>query len=151
MEGNAKIIRLICRDENLHLAATQMILRLLKKEDPDFAKIAEECYDEVQQMFMSAIEQEEQWADFLFKDGSIIGLNAEILKQYVRWIGSKRMASVGIKCPYSVSKNNPLPWTEHWISGSDVQVAPQETEISSYIIGGIVNDINEHTFSPFKL
>lgn len=151
MEGNAKIIRLICRDENLHLAATQMILRLLKKEDSDFAKIAEECYDEVQQMFMDAILQEEQWADFLFKDGSIIGLNAEILKQYVRWIGSKRMTAVGIKCPYSVSKNNPLPWTEHWISGSDVQVAPQETEISSYIIGGIVNDMNEDTFSPFKL
>lgn len=138
-------------DENLHLAATQMILRLLKKEDKDFAKIAEECYDEVQQMFMDAIVQEEQWADFLFKDGSIIGLNAEILKQYVRWIGSKRMTAVGVKCPYSVSKNNPLPWTEHWISGSDVQVAPQETEISSYIIGGIVNDMNEDTFSPFKL
>lgn len=151
MEGNAKIIRLICRDENLHLAATQMMLKLLKKEDPDFVKIADECNDEVLQMFMDAIRQEEEWADYLFKDGSIIGLNSEILKQYVRWIGSKRMGSVGIKCPYSVSKNNPLPWTEHWISGSDVQVAPQETEISSYIIGGIVNDINEHTFSPFKL
>lgn len=151
MEGNAKIIRLICRDENLHLAATQMILRLLKKEDPDFAKIAEECYDTVQAMFIDAIEQEEKWADYLFKDGSIIGLNAEILKQYVRWIGSKRMSGVGVKCPYSVSKNNPLPWTEHWITSADVQVAPQETEISSYIIGGIVNDVNEDTFSPFKL
>lgn len=138
-------------DENLHLAATQMILRLLKKEDPDFAKIATECADTVQQMFMDAIAQEEKWAEYLFKDGSIIGLNAEILKQYVRWIGSKRMAGVGIKCPYSVSKNNPLPWTEHWITSADVQVAPQETEISSYIIGGIVNDVSEDTFSPFKL
>ena len=151
MEGNAKIIRLICRDENLHLAATQMMLRLLKKEDPDFAKIAEECADEVQQMFMDAIRQEEEWADYLFKDGSIIGLNAEILKQYVRWIGSRRMNAIGVKCPYSVSKNNPLPWTEHWISGSDVQVAPQETEISSYIIGGIQNDITDNPFSNFKL
>ncbi|EPE1232927.1 class Ia ribonucleoside-diphosphate reductase subunit beta, partial [Escherichia coli] len=88
---------------------------------------------------------------FLFKDGSIIGLNSEILKQYVRWIGSKRMTALGIKCPYTVSKSNPLPWTEHWVSGSSVQVAPQETEISSYIIGGIVNDIQGDTFSPFKL
>lgn len=151
MEGNAKIIRLICRDENLHLAATQMMLRLLKKEDADFVKIAEECADEVQKMFMDAIRQEEEWADYLFKDGSIIGLNAEILKQYVRWIGSRRMSAIGVKCPYSVSKNNPLPWTEYWISGSDVQVAPQETEISSYIIGGINNDLESNTFSGFKL
>jgi len=99
-------------DENLHLAATQMMLRLLKKEDPDYAKIAVECHDEVQQMFMDAIEQEEEWADYLFKDGSIIGLNAQILKDYIRWIGSRRMNSVSTKCPYSVSKSNPLPWTE---------------------------------------
>lgn len=151
MEGNAKIIRLICRDENLHLAATQMMLRLLKKEDPDFVKIADECADEVQKMFMDAIHQEEEWADYLFKDGSIIGLNAEILKQYVRWIGSRRMTAIGVKCPYSVSKNNPLPWTDYWISGSDVQVAPQETEISSYIIGGINNDLSESQFKGFKL
>lgn len=151
MEGNAKIIRLICRDENLHLAATQMMLRLLKKEDADFLKIAEECHDEVQQMFMDAIHQEEEWAEFLFKDGSIIGLNAQILKDYIRWIGSKRMGAVNVKCPFSVSKNNPIPWTQDWISGSDVQVAPQETEISSYIIGGITNDITEDEFSDFEL
>ncbi|WNV47437.1 ribonucleoside-diphosphate reductase subunit beta [Klebsiella phage fENko-Kae01] len=151
MEGNAKIIRLICRDENLHLAATQMILRLLKKEDPDFAKIAEECHEEVQTMFMDAIRQEEEWADYLFKDGSIIGLNAQILKDYIRWIGSKRMIAIGVKCPFSVSKNNPLPWTVEWISSADVQVAPQETEISSYIIGGITNDIEENDFSDYDL
>lgn len=151
LEGNAKIIRLICRDENLHLAATQMILRLLKKEDSDFAKIAEECQDEVLSMFMAAIEQEEEWADYLFKDGSIIGLNAAILKQYVRWIGSKRMTAVGVKCPYSVGQNNPLPWTVSWITGSDVQVAPQETEISSYIIGGVENDISDNSFNGFTL
>lgn len=151
MEGNAKIIRLICRDENIHLAATQMMIRLLKKEDPDFAKIAEECHDEVQQMFMDAIEQEEGWADFLFKDGSILGLNADILKQYIRFIGSKRMGAVGVKCPFSVSKTNPVPWTESWITGADVQVAPQETEISSYLIGGVDNDISEESFNTFEL
>jgi len=138
-------------DENLHLAATQMMLRLLKKEDPDYAKIAVECHDEVQQMFMDAIEQEEEWADYLFKDGSIIGLNAQILKDYIRWIGSRRMNSVSTKCPYSVSKSNPLPWTEFWISGSEIQVAPQETELSSYISGGIENDLDESFFSPYEL
>lgn len=149
MEGNAKIIRLICRDENVHLAATQLMLRLLKKEDPDFLKIAEECHDEVQQMFIDAIEQEEKWAEFLFKDGSMIGLNAKILKEYIRWIGSKRMHSVGVKCPYSVSKTNPLPWTEGWITSQDVQVAPQETEVSSYIDGGVVNDVDEKSFDKY--
>lgn len=127
------------------------MLRLLKKEDPDFLKISEECHDEVQKMFMDAIHQEEEWADFLFKDGSIIGLNAEILKQYIRWIGSKRMNAVSVKCPYSVSKNNPLPWTVEWISGADVQVAPQETEISSYIIGGINSDIIGTDFINYDL
>ncbi len=151
LEGNAKIIRLICRDENLHLAATQIMLRLLKKEDPDFVKIADECADEVLQMFMDAIRQEEEWADYLFKDGSIIGLNAPILKQYIRWIGSKRMGAVGVKCPYSVGQNNPLPWTQQWITGAEVQVAPQETEISSYILGGIENDLSEKSFGGFEL
>lgn len=127
------------------------MLRNLKKEDPDFAQIAVECYDEVLGMFMDVIRQEEEWADYLFQDGSVIGLNADILKQYVRWIGSKRMAAIGIKCPYSVGQNNPLPWTVNWINGSDVQVAPQETEISSYIIGGINNDVNDDSFGGFKL
>ena len=126
------------------------MLRLLKKEDPDMLKIAEECHDEVQKMFIDAIEQEEKWAEFLFKDGSMIGLNAKILKEYIRWIGSKRMFSVGIKCPYSVSKTNPLPWTDFWITSADVQVAPQETEVSSYIDGGVVNDVNDDSFSNFK-
>ena len=150
MEGNAKIIKLICRDENLHLAATQMWLRLLKKDDPDFVSIAEECQEEVQQMFLDAIRQEEEWADFLFKDGSMIGVNAQILKEYIRFIGSKRMQAVGVKCPFRVSKTNPLPWTEFWISGSEIQVAPQETELSSYITGGIVNDLDDDFFAEFK-
>lgn len=127
------------------------MIRLLKKEDPDFIKIADECYDEVQKMFIDAIEQEEAWADYLFQDGSIIGLNAEILKQYVRWIGQKRMVAVGVKCPYTVGKANPLPWTERWITSAGVQVAPQETEISSYVIGGIEQDVNTETFKGFKL
>jgi len=135
MEGNAKIIKLIARDENVHLASTQQMLKLLPLEDKDFAKIKEETADECKQMFVDAVEQEKTWADYLFKDGSIIGLNAELLKQYVEFIAGKRMRAVGISSDYNTG-TNPLPWTMSWIAGSSVQVAPQETEISSYVIGG---------------
>lgn len=148
---NAKIIRLIARDENLHLAATQLMLRLLKKEDPDYAQIAVECHDEVQGMFMQALQQEEAWADYLFQYGSMLGLNADILKQYVRWIASRRMAAVSVQCPFSVSKSNPLPWTEKWITSTDIQEAPQETEKSSYVVGGIDSNLENNTFGGFSL
>lgn len=151
MEGNAKILRLISRDELGHLAATQMIIRLLKKEDPEFREISMELHDVVQSMFIKAIEQEEEWAEYLFKDGSIVGLNAEILKKYVRWIGSKRMGAVGVKCPYTSEKTNPLPWMDSWLTSAGVQVAPQETEITSYKIGGINRDTDATSFSGFKL
>jgi ribonucleoside-diphosphate reductase beta chain len=151
MEGNAKIIKFICRDENVHLAATQQMLKLLPTDDKDFAKIAEENREVATAMFVEAIEQEKAWAEYLFKDGSMIGLNAELLKEYVGWIGSKRMKAVGLTCPYKTSASNPLPWTEKWISGGDVQVAPQETEISAYIIGGVNQDVTEDTFKGFSL
>jgi ribonucleoside-diphosphate reductase beta chain len=87
----------------------------------------------------------------LFKDGSMIGLNAELLKQYVEWIAARRMRSVGLTVPYSTSSSNPLPWTQKWISGAEVQVAPQETEITSYVIGGTKQDVTEDTFKGFSL
>lgn len=127
------------------------MLRLLKKEDPDFAKIAIECHDEVQGMFMSAIEQEEKWADYLFQYGSMLGLNGDMVKSYVRWIGSRRMAAVGVKCPYTVPKANPLPWTEKWITNTDVQEAPQETEKSSYVIGGIDSSLPDNAWKGTSL
>ena len=150
MEGNAKIIKLIARDENVHLASTQHMLKLLVKEDADFAKIAEETAEESKQMFIDAVEQEKAWADYLFKDGSIIGLNADLLKQYVEWIAAKRMHSIGIEKVYTAG-SNPLPWTQKWIGGGEVQVAPQETEISSYVIGGTKQDITEDTFKGMSL
>ena len=150
MEGNAKIIKLIARDENLHLASTQMLLKLLKKDDPDYAKIADETEAECVQMFVDAVDQEKAWADYLFKDGSMIGLNTELLSQYVEWIATRRMGNVGLKSPYSI-KNNPLPWTQKWISGADVQVAPQETEITSYVSGGTKQDVSTDTFKGFLL
>mgnify|MGYP001358834181 FL=1 len=152
MEGNAKIIKLIARDENVHLGSTQyMITKVLPKEDPDFVKIAEECQEEVVKMFTDAVEQEKEWADYLFKDGSMIGLNAKLLHDYIEWICCKRMTALGLKCPYTVSQANPLPWTQKWISGAEVQVAPQETEISSYVIGGVKQDVDDKTFSGLSL
>lgn len=151
MEGNAKLIKFIARDENVHLASTQTLLKILPGDDPAFKKIAKETEQECVDMFMEAVEQEKEWAGFLFKDGSMIGLNAELLNQYVDWISHKRIQAVGLPSPIKVPASNPLPWTEKWIAGSDVQVAPQETEISSYIIGGTKQDVTEDTFSGFKL
>ena len=150
MEGNAKIIKLIARDENVHLASTQTMLKLLPREDKDFEKIKEETADECKQMFIDAVEQEKQWAEYLFKDGSIIGLNAELLKQYVEYIAAKRMYAVGQEKVYNMG-TNPLPWTQKWIGGGEVQVAPQETEISSYVIGGTKQDVEKDTFKGFQL
>lgn len=151
MEGNAKIIKLIARDENLHLASTQMLLKLLKKDDPDFEKIAAETEAECIKMFIDAVDQEKSWAEYLFKDGSMIGLNTQLLSDYVEWIATRRMQYVGLKSPYNNVKNNPLPWTQSWISGAEVQVAPQETEITSYVSGGTKQDVSTDTFKGFSL
>ena len=151
MEGNAKIIKLIARDENVHLGSTQQILKLLPQDDPEFIKIAKECEQEVINMFIEAVEQEKQWADYLFKDGSMIGLNSQLLKDYIEWIGNKRITAIGLSSPYSVPRANPLPWTQKWISGAEVQVAPQETEISSYVIGGTKQDVTNDSFKGFSL
>lgn len=150
MEGNAKIIKLIARDENLHLGSTQLMLRTLKKDDPDFITIAEETKDECIQMFVDAVDQEKAWADYLFKDGSMIGLNAELLSEYIEYICTRRMKHVDLESPYNV-KSNPLPWTQKWISGAEVQVAPQETEITSYVSGGTKQDVSTDTFKGFSL
>jgi ribonucleoside-diphosphate reductase beta chain len=150
MEGNAKIIKLIARDENLHLASTQMLLKLLRKEDPDFEKIAAETEEECIQMFVDAVDQEKEWAEYLFKDGSMIGLNTELLSQYIEFIASKRMTNVKLESPYG-KPQNPLPWTQKWISGAEVQVAPQETEITSYVQGGTKQDVSTDTFKGFSL
>ena len=150
MEGNAKIIKLIARDENLHLAGTQQLLKVLPQDDPDFAKIREETKEECVAMFKSAAEQEKQWASYLFKDGSMIGLNESILSDYVEWITNKRMQSVGLSLLYKTGPN-PLPWTQKWISGAEVQVAPQETQITSYIIGGVKKDVSVDTMKGMSL
>lgn len=150
MEGNAKIIKLIARDENIHLASTQQMIKLLPNDDKDFAKLKKECEPEVAQMFVDVINQEKVWAKYLMKFGSIIGLNESLLCDYIEWIGHKRMTAIGITSPFT-GGSNPLPWTQKWIAGSDVQSAPQEVEISAYTVGSIKQDIDENTFKGFKL
>jgi ribonucleoside-diphosphate reductase beta chain len=151
MEGNAKIIKLICRDENIHLAASLNIIRTLIKEDKDFVKIKEETEDQVMELFEDCLIQEEEWCDYLFDDGSMIGLNADLLKEYIRWIGAKRIKSLNYHVPFHTHLHNPLSWTEKWISGGAVQVAPQETEITSYTVGGVKQDVNKKSFEGLSL
>lgn len=150
MEGNAKIIKFIARDENVHLASTQQLLKILPKEDVDFARIQEETKDLCVHLFSEVVEQEKAWARYLFKDGSMIGLNEKLLCDYVEWIAHKRMTAVGLPSQFK-GGSNPLPWTQKWIAGSDVQVAPQETEITSYIVGGVTQDVTNDTFKGFSL
>ena len=150
MEGNAKIIKLIARDENLHLASTQQLLKVLPTDDPDFATIKNETKDECVAMFKSAAEQEMKWAEYLFKDGSMIGLNRELLNDYVQWITNRRLQAVGLPLIYKTG-SNPLPWTQKWISGGEVQVAPQETQITSYIVGGVKKDVSTESMKGLSL
>jgi len=153
MEGSAKIISLIARDENQHLVITQNILNKWSEgDDPEMQQIAKEEQDWVVSAFKNCVNQEKAWAQYLFKDGSMIGLNDKLLNNYVEWIANRRMKSIGIKPIYDIpAKNNPLPWTEHWISSKGLQVAPQETEVESYVVGGIKQDLKKDTFAGFKL
>jgi ribonucleotide reductase beta subunit family protein with ferritin-like domain len=153
MEGSAKIISLIARDENQHLALTQNILNKWREgDDPEMQKIMKEEEEWTYKMFDRAVNEEKRWADYLFKDGSMIGLNDKLLQQYVEWIANRRLKAIGLKPQYDISaNNNPLPWTQHWISSKGLQVAPQETEVESYVVGGIKQDVTKNTFSGFKL
>jgi len=153
MEGSAKIISLIARDENQHLAITQNILNKWRSgDDPEMKQIAKEEEQWTYIMFNNCVNEEKRWAEYLFKDGSMIGLNDKLLHQYVEWIANRRLKSIGLTPQYDIAaKNNPLPWTEHWISSKGLQVAPQETEVESYIVGGIKQDVKKDTFSGFKL
>jgi ribonucleoside-diphosphate reductase beta chain len=154
MEGNAKIIKMIARDEALHLTGTQHMLNLMSngKDDPDMQKIAKECECEVITMFREACEQEKDWAEYLFRDGSMIGLNAQILKQYLEYITNIRMKALNLN-PIFDECANPLPWINHWLDSDNVQVAPQETEITSYLVSAIDNTLDEQDsdFNGFEL
>ena len=153
MEGSAKIISLIARDENQHTVLTQQMIKAWQKgDDPVMLEIMKEEEQTVIDMYRMAVEEEKEWAEYLFKDGSMIGLNDKLLVKYVEWICNKRMRAIGLTPIYDAPiRNNPLPWTEHWISSKGLQVAPQETEVESYVGGGIKQDVKKDTFSGFKL
>jgi ribonucleoside-diphosphate reductase beta chain len=152
MEGNAKIIRLIARDEALHLTGTQHMINLMNsgRDDPDFKKIAEECKPQVIELFREAAEQEKEWAGYLFSQGSMIGLNARILGDYVEYITNVRMKAIGLEELFP-TRTNPLPWMNSWLVSDNVQVAPQESEISSYLVGQIDADVDTEDFDDFDL
>ena len=154
MEGSAKIISLIARDENLHLAVSQNIINNYRRNenDEEMLDIMKECEPLVYEMYNTAVEQEKAWATYLFKEGSMIGLNDKLLNQYVEFMANKRMKAIGLKGVYDQpSNNNPLPWTQHWLNSRGLQNAPQETEIESYVVGGIKQDVETETFKGFKL
>ncbi|MGY0217336.1 class Ia ribonucleoside-diphosphate reductase subunit beta [Endozoicomonadaceae bacterium StTr2] len=152
MEGNAKVIKLIARDEALHLTGTQHMLQLMAegKDDPEMAEIARELKPEAEAIFIAAAEQEKEWAEYLFKDGSMIGLNKDILSQYVEYITNQRMQAIGFDMPFKI-RQNPLPWMNSWLVSDNVQVAPQEVEISSYLVSQIDSDVDTGDFSDFAL
>ena len=153
MEGNAKIIRLIARDEALHLTGTQHILNLMRtgQDDPEMVAVAQECEAECFELFKRAAEQEKAWAEYLFKDGSMIGLNKDILAQYIEYITHLRMGAVGLKSAFPHATHNPIPWINAWLSSDNVQVAPQEVEVSSYLVGQISTDMSTQDLSAFEL
>ena len=153
MEGSAKILSLIARDESQHLVLTQNILNKWRDgDDKEMQKIAVEEEDFVKNMFQTTVNEEKLWADYLFKNGSMIGLNERLLHNYVEWIANRRMKAIGIKPMFDIpAKNNPLPWTEHWLNSKGQQNAPQETEIESYVIGGIKQDVKSDSFAGFSL
>ena len=153
MEGNAKIIRLIARDEALHLTGTQHILNIMQEgeDDPQMAEVARACHADCIELFRHAAEQEKQWAEYLFKDGSMIGLNYSILSQYVEYITNLRMSAVGLEPIFPGANQNPIPWINAWLVSDNVQVAPQEVEVSSYLVGQIDSEVSLEDLGEFEL
>jgi len=153
MEGSAKIISLIARDESQHLVLTQNILnKWAAGDDPVMLEIMEEEKENVIDMFRQCVDEEKQWAEYLFENGSMIGLNAKLLGRYVEWVANRRLKAVGFDAIYDIpAKSNPLPWTEHWLNSKGQQNAPQETEIESYVVGSIKQDVTADTFAGFSL
>ena len=150
-----KFVEIVMKDSKVSQEEKKRIQQLLdtvKENDKEMLEVIKEEEENVIQMYKDAVDQEKRWANYLFKDGSIIGLNDKLLHNYVEFIANKRMRAVGLEPIYDhSSKNNPLPWTEHWLNSRGLQNAPQETEIESYVVGGIKQDVKKDTFEGFKL
>ena len=154
MEGSAKILSLIARDESQHLAMSQQIIKayLTKENDKVMNKVIKDTQKDVYKIYDDAVQQEKDWASYLFSKGSMIGLSEKLLHQYVEYTANRRMRVIGLEQKYEQSSaNNPLPWTQHWFNSRSLQNAPQETEIESYVIGGVKQDVKKDQFKTFKL
>jgi ribonucleoside-diphosphate reductase beta chain len=147
MEGNAKVISLIARDENLHLALTQNILKKWAsgEDDPVMAELWQENQEVITQMYIDCVAQEREWSAYLFQYGPMLGLTEDILNEYSSYIAGKRMRAIGLK--HNFPSKNPLGWTDKYLNGADNQVAPQEAEISNYVVGAVEHDVTEDTFA----
>ena len=141
MEGNAKIIKLIAKDEQEHLKLTQLMLADSIKTDPDMRVLFELNYHDLVDIYNDVVEQEKEWANYLFKDGSMLGLNAAMCHEYIDYLANIRMSAVGL-AKRDVSINNPLPWMDNWLDSSRTQNALQETENESYLMNIIDKDVN---------
>ena len=152
LEGSAKIISFIARDESQHLLMSQTIINNWRERegDKEMLKIIKDTEKEVYQMYAEAVEEEKRWATYLFSHGSMIGLSEKLLHQFVEYMANRRMKAIGLETKYD-QKTNPLPWVDHWLNSKGLQNAPQETEIESYVIGGIKQDVKKDQFKKFKL
>lgn len=151
MEGNAKVLKLILRDENLHLAATQNILNKwrLGHDDPDMQALFNECKEQITEMYRNCVAEEQDWSRYLFSMGPLMGLNEHMLNNFVEYIAGQRMKAIGLSHEYT--KTNPLGWMTRYMDSDATQVAPQETEIDSYVIGGVKNDVLDADFDDLGL
>ena len=140
--GNGNIIGLILQDEILHADWTAWIINQVVKEDARFIPIAQECQQEVYQLYLDVIEEEKSWADFLFKKGPVIGLNAEILKDFVDYTAFVKLKEIGIKYLEDHPKSTPIPWFNKHVNINKKQTALQENESTNYIIGVMSDSIN---------
>lgn len=151
MNGNSKIIQLINRDENLHVGITNFLIKMLAKNDNEgFKHIVEECQPIVDQMWLDAAKEEIEWAKYLFKDGDLFGLNAEILENYMKYLCNVRMKACGFKRIFETTKN-PIVWIQKYMDSASVQVAPQESENTSYLTNSVSSENMDFDSEDFEL
>lgn len=152
MEGNSKIIKLISRDENLHVAITQNILKIFKeRKEEGFQDIVKNNEQKIYDMYGQAVENEKSWAEYLFSQGDLLGLNERILGKYIEWLANGRLVSLGYKKIFDQPTNPIKGWLDAYTDSKQVQIAPQESEISSYKISARNPSIDESEFDGFEL
>lgn len=140
-------------DEALHLTTTQHIINILKtgQEGELWKEVTEECEAETYEIFKTVVDQEKEWCKYLFKDGSMIGLNEVILNQYLEYVANMRMKAIGMEPFFPEVKHNPIPWINAWLTSDNVQVAPQEVEISSYLTSQVDSNVSKDDLDGIEL